>query len=82
MGLNKLSETIIKYRKKKEWSQSETAKYAGISLNTYRRIEDDFIEEVGITKVDDVLDLLGLEIVAREKGRPLTLEELQSGQTY
>ncbi|UFH58340.1 helix-turn-helix domain-containing protein [Sulfurovum mangrovi] len=82
MSLHQLSETIIKYRKKKKWSQAETAKYAGLSLNTYRRIEDGFIEEIGITKVNEVLDLFGLEMVAREKNRPLTLEELQSGQTY
>lgn len=82
MSLHQLSKTIIKHRKEKEWSQSETARYAGISLNTYRRIEDGFIEEVGISKVNEVLDLFGLEMVAREKGRPLTLEELQSGQAY
>ncbi len=82
MSLMQLSETVKKYRKIKGWNQSEAAGYAGISLNTYRRIEDGFIEEVGITKVDEVLSLFGLEIVLREKGRPLTLEELQSGQTY
>jgi transcriptional regulator with XRE-family HTH domain len=82
MSLNQLSSTIVDARKKKGWSQTETAKYASISLNTYRRIEDGFIEEVGITKVDDVLDLFGLEIVLRDKGRPLTMEELQRGQTY
>lgn len=82
MSLNKLSETIIAHRKNKKWTQGETAKYAGISLNTYRRIEDGFTEEVGITKVEEVLGLFGLEITVREKGRPLTLEELQRGQTY
>lgn len=82
MSLEKLSETIAKERKAKGWNQTETAGYAGISLNTYRRIEDGFVEEVGITKVAEVLELFGLEIAVREKGRPLTLEELQDGQTY
>ena len=77
-----MSEVIVKHRKKQSWSQSETAGYAGISLNTYRRIEEGFIEEVGITKVDEVLGLFGLEMAVREKGRPLTLEELQYEQTY
>lgn len=82
MSLKTLCETIIKHRKKNRWTQSDVAKYAGISLNTYRRIEEGLIEEVGITKVDQVLDIFELEMVVREKGRPLTLEELQLGQTY
>ncbi len=82
MSLIKLSEVVIKQRKEKGWTQSEAAKYAGISLNTYRRIESGFIEEVGINKVTEVLALYGLEIAVRDQGRPLTLEELQSGQTY
>lgn len=82
MSLNHLSQTIIEARKKKGWNQTEAAKYSGISLNTYRRMEDGFVEEVGITKVSEVLELFGLEMVLREKGRPLTLEELQRGETY
>ncbi|MDD4950898.1 helix-turn-helix domain-containing protein [Sulfuricurvum sp.] len=82
MSLIQLSKTIINARKKKAWNQTEAAKYAGISLNTYRRMEDGFIEEVGITKVNEVLEIFGLEIAIREKGRPLTLEELQRGETY
>ena len=82
MSLKQLSKTIVAARKKKGWSQTEAAKYAGMSLNTYRRIEEGFTDEVGITKVDDVIDLFGLEIALREKERPLTLEELQRGETY
>lgn len=77
-----LSQSIVNARKRKGWNQTEAAKYAGISLNTYRRIEDGFIEEVGITKVNEVLEIFGLEMAVREKGRPLTLEELQRGETY
>lgn len=36
-----------------------------------------FIEEVGIKKVEIILDLLGYEFFLREKGRPKILEELQ-----
>lgn len=82
MSLMHLSETIVNARKKKGWNQTEAAKYAGISLNTYRRMEDGFIDEVGITKVNEVLEIFGLEMTLREKGRPLTLEELQRGETY
>ena len=35
------------------------------------------IEEVGIKKVAILLDLLGMELSLRPKGRPKTLEELQ-----
>lgn len=82
MSLMNLSQSIVNARKKKGWNQTEAAKYAGISLNTYRRIEDGFIEEVGITKVNEVLEIFGFEMAVREKGRPLTLEELQRGKTY
>lgn len=82
MSLMHLSQIIINARKKKGLNQTEAAKYAGMSLNTYRRMEDGFIEEVGITKVNEVLEIFGLEIAVREKGRPLTLEELQRGETY
>ena len=44
------------------------------------KIENGFIDEVGIKKVETILDLLGVEFALRPKGRPKTLEELQDGR--
>ena len=41
------------------------------------KIENGFADEVGIKKVDTILDLLDMELSLRPKGRPRTLEELQ-----
>ncbi|WP_265735140.1 hypothetical protein [Aliarcobacter cryaerophilus] len=40
------------------------------------KIENCFIDEVGIKKIEVILDLLGVEFSLRPKGRPRTLEEL------
>jgi hypothetical protein len=47
-------------------------KYSGITKRTISKVENGFIEEVGI-----LLDLLEMELSIRPKGRPKTLEELQ-----
>ena len=40
-------------------------------------MENGFNDEVGIKKVETILDLLGYEFSIRLKNRPRTLEELQ-----
>lgn len=68
--------TFIKKERKVRWTQLEIAAFANLNVNTIKKIEAGFIEEVGIKKVDEILDLLGYEIEVRPKGRPATLEEL------
>jgi hypothetical protein len=51
---------------------NDNKKYLSLS-----KIENGFIDEVGIKKVENILDLLGVEFALRPKGRPKTLEELQ-----
>ena len=77
MILEELGFEIKKLRKLKQWSQDDMEKYSGITKRTISKIENGFIDEVGIKKVDTILDLLGFELGIREKGRPKTLEELQ-----
>ncbi|QNM93274.1 helix-turn-helix domain-containing protein [Aliarcobacter cryaerophilus] len=48
----------------------------GITKRTISKIENGFIDEVGIKKIEVILDLLGVEFSLRPKGRPRTLEEL------
>ncbi len=78
MTLQELGKEIKLLRKEKKWSQDEMEKFSGITKRTISKIENGFIDEVGIKKVEIVLDLLGVEFAFRPKGRPKTLEELQN----
>lgn len=77
MKLDELGKEIKNLRKSKNWSQNDLEEYSGITKRTISKIENGFIEEVGIKKVDTILDLLDMELCLRPKGRPKTLEELQ-----
>lgn len=77
MTLQKLAQDIKILRKEKNWSQDDLEKYSGITKRTISKIENGFIEEVGIKKVALILDLLDYEFSIRLKNRPKTLEELQ-----
>ena len=77
MTLQNLGNEIKILRKEKNWSQDDLENYSGITKRTISKIENGFIEEVGIKKVEIILDLLGVEFSLRPKGRPKTLEELQ-----
>ena len=78
MTLETLGFEIKQLRKSKQWSQDDLEKYSGINKRTISKIENGFIDEVGIKKVELILELLGYEFSLREKGRPKTLEELQN----
>ena len=77
MTLEELGFEIKLLRKEKQWSQDDLEKYSGITKRTISKIENGFIDEVGIKKVELILELLGYEFSLREKGRPKTLEEIQ-----
>ncbi len=77
MNLFKLGQDIKKMRQHKKWSQDTLEQYSGITKRTISKIENGFMDEVGIKKVAIILDLLGMELSLRPKGRPRTLEELQ-----
>ncbi len=80
MTLEELGKEIKLLRKQKKWSQSDLEEYSGITKRTLSKIENGFIDEVGIKKVEKLLTLLGVEFSLRPKGRPRTLEELQDGR--
>lgn len=77
MDLLELGQEIKKMRQDKKWSQDTLEQYSGITKRTISKIENGFIDEVGIKKVTTILDLLDMEFSLRPKGRPRTLEELQ-----
>ncbi len=78
MNLSELGYEIKKLRQHKKWSQDTLEQYSGITKRTISKIENGFMDEVGIKKVSTILDLLNMEISLRPKGRPRTLEELQN----
>ena len=77
MNLSELGYEIKKLRQEKKWSQDTLEQYSGITKRTISKIENGFIDEVGIKKVVTILDLLEMELALRPKARPRTLEELQ-----
>ena len=80
MLLEELGKQIKALRKEKKYSQDDLEKYSNITKRTISKIENGFIEEVGIKKVSIILDILGMEFSLRAKGRPKTLEELVDGR--
>lgn len=78
MTLEELGSQIKLLRKSKNYSQNDLEEYSGITKRTISKVENGFIEEVGIKKVETILSLLGYEFTLREKGRPKTLDELQN----
>ena len=77
MNLSELGYEIKKLRQHKKWSQDTLEQYSGITKRTISKIENGFMDEVGIKKVVTILDLLDMELSLRPKARPRTLEELQ-----
>lgn len=77
MKLQELGLEIKSLRKEKKWSQADLEEYSGITKRTISKIENGFIDEVGIKKVETILDLLGQEFGLRIKGHPRTFEELR-----
>lgn len=76
MELQELGFEIKRLRKEKAWSQADFENYSNITKRTISKIENGFLEEVGIKKVALLLDLLGYEFSLRPKGHPKTLEEI------
>lgn len=77
MNLEQLGLEIKTLRKENTYSQDDMENFSGITKRTISKIENGFIDEVGIKKVETILDLLGYEFSIRPKNRPKTLEELQ-----
>lgn len=80
MNLEELSNKIKELRKEKNLTQEQLEEYSNITKKTISKMENGFSDEVGIKKVETILDLLGYEFSIRLKNRPRTLEELQDEQ--
>ena len=64
-------------RKERKLTQAQLAALVGISRKTLGQIEAGTVVDIGIRKVERVLEVLGLELTLRPLGAPPTLEELQ-----
>lgn len=72
-----LHTTIKKLRKEKGWSQAQLAEYAGLDRTTIGAIERNQYTDIGIRKIERILNLLGKSLTVTNFGMP-TLDELKS----
>lgn len=76
-----LISTLIKeLRKKNGWSQKKLADMAGLDRTTVGTLERNDYSDIGIRKVQRILELLGKKLTVADAGLP-TLDQLtrQSG---
>ena len=74
--LEEISELIRIQRKKKRWSQQQLAQLTGLDRTTIGALERDDYSDIGIRKVQRVLEVLGLTLSVKSYGLP-SLDELK-----
>ena len=74
MDLSAIGSTIRHARKQAKLTQAELAKRLGMSRATLSQLENGVIGDLGIRKLAQITDRLGLEIFVQPR-RPLTLHE-------
>jgi transcriptional regulator with XRE-family HTH domain len=78
-ALEQLGLHIKTLRKQKGWSQSQLAEMAGLDRTTLGMLERNDYTDIGIRKVQRVLELLGKKLTLANAGLP-TLDELVAAQ--
>jgi transcriptional regulator with XRE-family HTH domain len=78
VGMENLGELIRLLRKERKMSQQDLAKQYGMSRSTISGIENNTISEIGLRKVEAILNGFGYELTAvpRRSTRP-TLDTLK-----
>ena len=69
-------DAIRALRKSKGWSQQTLAKLSGLDRTTIGALERNDYSDIGIRKVQRVLELLGKRLILSDIGLP-TLDQLQ-----
>jgi HTH-type transcriptional regulator/antitoxin HipB len=80
MTLQDIGQTIARTRKRRKITQSSLAAALGMSRATVSGIENGTVPEIGIRKVLSLCTALGIELVAQEKTRRPTLQQLLQEQ--
>ena len=78
--LDNLGHQVKTLRKQKGWSQLQLAEMAGLDRTTLGMLERNDYSDIGIRKVQRVLELLGKKLTLANAGLP-TLDELVAAQT-
>lgn len=79
VSLEHLGLQIKALRKQRGWSQSQLADMAGLDRTTLGMLERNDYSDIGIRKVQRVLELLGKKLTLANAGLP-TLDELVAAQ--
>ena len=74
MNFTEAGDIIRQARDKAGLSQAALARALRMSRATVSKIENGIVEEIGVRKLAQLCDRLGLDIVVKER-RPLTLHE-------
>lgn len=72
-----LSQTIRHARKAKGWTQQQLADLSNLDRTTIGALERNSYNDLGIRKVEQVLNILGKSLSTRDFGLP-TLDELKA----
>lgn len=83
-AFDELGFTVKTLRKQRGWSQSQLAEMAGLDRTTLGMLERNDYTDIGIRKVQRVLELLGKKLVVANTGLP-TLDDLlveQGGRAH
>ncbi len=78
-NLTHISQQVRTLRKQKGWSQHKLADLSGLDRTTIGALERNDYSDIGIRKVQRVLELLGKSLSLTNTGLP-TLDELQVNQ--
>lgn len=79
LALEELGQQIKALRKQRGWSQLQLAEMAGVDRTTIGLLERNDYSDIGIRKVQRVVELLGKKLTLGNAGLP-TLDELVAAQ--
>ena len=80
MSFDEIGQTIRNARKSRKLTQSSLGAQLGMSRATISGIENGTVAEIGIRKILSICAALGIELVAQEKTRRPTLQQLMKEQ--
>jgi transcriptional regulator with XRE-family HTH domain len=77
MNLTELGAEVARARKEKRLSQTALGDAAGLARQTISALERGAIPDLGVQKLVRVFEVLGLELLVRPVGHPVTLDDLR-----